>query len=361
MRSEVASTSRLAPRVSRRELFRGSAAIGFGALLAACGQEMGNRSPVPGISATAAATDVIIVSTRLPSSTPARATAANPVAFVSRIDHDLRYPTALATDRQGNVYVIDADHHRVQKFDGRGTFLTMWGSIGDSKGEFAFRISGPIPGGIAVDERGTVYVSDYFDRVQAFDGNGKFLLEWGSHGAGAGQFDFPTGMATDRQGMIYVCDAGNHRVQKFDRAGHVLLQWGREGNSDGEFVYPSGIAVNQRNQVIVSDADNSRAQVFDDTGHFLSSWGNTSGGVSGIQPECQPGIAVDAQDNVYVVRNNSDRIDTFDRTGRLLTAWGKTGTADGAFIYPSGIAVDHQGNVYISDVIGGRIQKFRPG
>jgi len=361
MSSEDAPTSRLAPRVSRRELLRGSAATAFGALLAACGQDTGDRSSAQAITSTAAATSIIIMPTRLPLPTPARAPAANPIAFVLRIDHDLRYPTALATDRQGNVYVIDSDHQRVQKFDSRGTFLTMWGSIGDGDGEFAFRISGPIPGGIAVDERGTVYVSDYFDRVQAFDSNGNFLLQWGSHGAGTGQFDFPTGMSTDRQGMIYVCDAGNHRIQKFDRAGRFLLQWGRQGNGDEEFVYPSGIAVNQRNQVIVSDADNSRYQVFDDTGRFLRSWGNTSGSGNGIQPECQPGVAVDAQDNVYVVKNNSDRIDKFDRNGRLLAAWGRTGMADGEFIYPSGVAVDRQGYVYVADVIGGRIQKFRPG
>jgi len=342
---------------TRREILRGSAAFSLGALLVACGQEPTNNARGRLNSATPAATRAFVIATVLPSPTPTSGAAPFSVEFVSRIDHDLRYPTALATDRQGNIYIIDADHQRVQKFDHRGQFLTMWGEIGDGDGQFVFRISGPIPGGIAVDERGTVYVSDYYDRIQAFDSNGRFLVQWGSNGTGDGQFDFPTGMAVDGRGMIYVSDAGNHRVQKFDRHGHFLLQWGRQGTGDAAFMYPSGVAANRHNEVIVGDADNSRIQIFDDAGHFLRTWGNPS--ASAIQPECQPGIAVDDQDNIYVVRNNSDRIEKFDREGRLLGAWGSTGTGDGQFIYPSGIAVSNQGGIYITDVIGGRIQKFQ--
>src|SRR5258708_4502005 len=90
MNNEAVPTSRRALRVRRRELLRGAAAIGYGALLAACGQEAGDRSSAPAIAATAAATSAIIVPTRLPSPTPVQALAANPIAFVSRIDHDLQ-------------------------------------------------------------------------------------------------------------------------------------------------------------------------------------------------------------------------------------------------------------------------------
>jgi len=348
---ERAPTCGCVSRRSRREILRGSAAVTVGALLAACGQEQRVNTP------TAAATRTIVIPTLIPSRIPVSSPARLPTEFVSRTDHDLRYPTALATDRQGNVYAIDAGNQRVQKFDSRGQFLTMWGDIGDGNGQFVFRISGPIPGGIAVNERGTVYISDYYDRVQAFDSSGRFLLQWGNQGTGDGQFDFPTGMAVDGQGMVYVGDAGNHRIQKFDRYGHFLLQWGRQGSGDAAFMCPSGIAVNRHNQIIVGDADNSRMQIFDDTGHFLAAWGNPS--ASAVQSECQPGVAVDRQGNIYVVRNNTDHIEKFDQDGRSLGTWGSTGTGDGQFIYPSGIAVDDHGSVYVADVIGGRIQKFR--
>ena len=323
--------------------------LGTNSLLAACGR--GLTAPIRGGPATPTAAATRIVSPSLPS-VPLR-----PVAFILKIDHELAYPTALATDGQGNVYVIDGDHHRIQKFDGNGQFLTMWGSIGGGSGQFVFRIRGPIPGGIAVDERGIVYVADYYDRVQAFDGNGRFLFQWGRHGSSAGQIIFSSGIAVDGRGAVYISDADNHQIQKFDRTGHFLLSWGSVGSGDGEFLALGGVAVDRSGHVIVGDADNSRIQVFDSTGHFLMSWGSPS--TSGIQPEGPPGVAVDTGGNVYVARNNSDRIEKYDRTGHLLTTWGGTGTGDGRFIYPSGITVDGEGNVYVTDVIGGRIQKFR--
>ncbi len=336
-------------RLTRRRLLAGSTLLGANWLLAACGREPAD--PIRGGSPTPTPAATRIVSTLRPSAPP------RPVAFVLKIDHALAYPTALATDRQGNVYVVDGDHQRIQKFDGNGRFLTMWGSIGDGHGQFVFRIRGPIPGGIAVDERGVVYVADYYDRVQTFDGNGRFLFQWGRHGSSAGQVSFSTGLAVDGHGSVYVGDADNHQIQKFDRMGRFLLEWGGAGGGDGEFLALGGVAVDRSGQVVVGDADNSRIQVFDSTGRFLQSWGSPS--ASDTQPEGPPGVAVDGEGNIYVARNNGDRVDKYDHNGRLLTTWGGTGIGDGRFIYPSGIAVNGEGNVYVTDVIGGRIQKFR--
>lgn len=211
-------TIRSSSRLTRRRLLIGSAVLGTESLLAACGHEP--TDPIRGGTATPTAAATRIVATSLPSSL------LRPVAFILKIDHGLAYPTALATDRQGNVYVIDGDHHRIQKFDRYGQFLTMWGSIGDGSGQFVFRIRGPIPGGIAVDERGIVYVADYYDRVQVFDGTGRFLFQWGCHGSSAGQINFASGLAFDGRGAVYIGDADNHRIQKFDRAGRLLLAWG---------------------------------------------------------------------------------------------------------------------------------------
>lgn len=339
--------------LTRRHLLAQFSALGAGTLLAACGREGGDPAYTHVTTPTAAATRVVPVSTPPPTVITSR----NRVEFLLKIDHGLRYPTALATDPSGNVYVIDADHHRIQKFDGCGQFLMSWGSIGDGEGQFVFRISGPIPGGIAVDTRGTVFVSDYYDRIQAFDSNGQFLFQWGDHGSGDGQFNFPTGMAVDKQGTIYVGDAENHRIQAFTRSGSFLMKWGYQGSGGGEFLSPSGIAINGHDEIIAGDADNGRIQVFDRSGRLLRSWG--SPGTTAIQPEGPPGLAVDASGNVYVARNNGDRIEKFDPNGQLLAAWGSTGTGDGQFIYPTGVAVDRNGEIYVVDVIGGHIQKFR--
>lgn len=339
-------------RLTRRQLLGQCGALGIGAMLAACGRQP--EAPGSARSASQPAATRFIPTSTLPAMVRV---SRRPVEFLLSIDHGLRYPTAIATDSGSNVYVIDADHHRIQKFSDGGQYLASWGSIGDGEGEFVFRHIGPIPGGIAVDARGIVFVSDYFDRIQAFDGNGRFLYQWGSHGSGDGQFSFPTGMAVDRQGTVYVGDAENHRIQAFNRTGDFLFGWGRQGGGDGEFLSPSGIAVNGHDEVIVGDADNGRIQVFDPTGGFLRSWG--SPGTGAIQPEGPPGLAVDASGSVYVSRNEGDRIEKFDSNGRLLDAWGSTGIGDGQFIYPTGVAVNRGGDVYVTDVIGGRVQKFR--
>lgn len=72
------------------------------------------------------------------------------------------------------------------------------------------------PIGVAIDEQGNIFVTDYSNsRVCKFDSNGQFLNTWGSKGLADGQFTRPTGIAIDQQGSIYVADSGNNSVQKF--------------------------------------------------------------------------------------------------------------------------------------------------
>jgi hypothetical protein len=141
-------------------------------------------------------------------------------------------PIDVAVDGAGNVYVLEghypnpsfASNERVQKFDSAGNFLTKWGSPGSADGEFN------VPGGVAADPAGNVYVSDERNhRVQKFDSTGAFLLKWGSEGFGAGQFRGLSGIATDSGGNVYTLEGGyggsNHRVQKFDSSGNPQSQF----------------------------------------------------------------------------------------------------------------------------------------
>ncbi len=101
-------------------------------------------------------------------------------------------------------------NYRIQKFDGRGGYLTQWGSQGAGNGQF----SAPI--GIAVDAEGGVYVSDRTNnRIQKFTSSGAYVTQWGSLGHGDGELDWPLGLAVDGSGNVYVADAGNHRIQVF--------------------------------------------------------------------------------------------------------------------------------------------------
>ena len=70
-----------------------------------------------------------------------------------------------------NVYVVDNNNSRVQKFDSAGAFVANWGSEGSGDDQFGN------PLGIAVVGSGDVYVVDY-DRIQKFSASGQFLAQW---------------------------------------------------------------------------------------------------------------------------------------------------------------------------------------
>src|SRR5262249_7341486 len=146
---------------------------------------------------------------------------------------------------------------RIQKFTNDGTFITKWGSSGTGDGQFTD------PYGVAVDGNGHVFVSEYVSepygyshRIQKFTDTGGFLTKWGSKGTGDGQFHFPTGVAVDVSGNVYVADEYNDRVQEFTNSGTFIRKWGC-----AEFHFPAGIAVDGSGNVFVGDFNN-RVQKF---------------------------------------------------------------------------------------------------
>jgi DNA-binding beta-propeller fold protein YncE len=72
------------------------------------------------------------------------------------------------------------------------------------------------------------------------------------------------------------------------------------------------------------------------------------------------GIALDRQDNIYVTDEWLNRISIFDQEGTFLRDWGTAGSEAGAFDGPSGIAIDRQDVLYIVDSRNHRIQTFTP-
>ena len=71
----------------------------------------------------------------------------------------------------------------------------------------------------------------------------QFMFQWGSNGAGEGQFSGPHGIEVDAQGNVYVVDTGNNRIQKFTSEGKFLLTWGSFGAQDGQFNHPHGVGI----------------------------------------------------------------------------------------------------------------------
>jgi len=156
-------------------------------------------------------------------------------------------------------------------------------------------------------------------------------------------------------------------------------KWGSNGVGQGDFNGPFGIAVDAAGNVYVADTFAYRVQKFDAGGNFILMWGRDVqvGGVTSFEiclasESCKAGtngsgngefnlphgIAVDGNGNVYVSDSSNDRIQKFDADGNYAGQWGGLGDEGGQFDNPTGVAVDDAGNVYVADSFNNRVQKF---
>lgn len=250
-----------------------------------------------------------------------------------------------------NVYVVDNNNTRVERFSAEGNYYSEWGGIGTGPGLFG------IPIGIAASPTSQLYVVDYLsDRIQLFNESGVFQTEWGSTGSGNGQFAGPFGIDVSPNGNVYVVDYGNDRVQRFSPEGTYQLQWGSSGTGKGNFDGPFGIAVDPTSEsVYVVDAGNDRIQRFSSDGEYIGEWGS-SGSAPGTFDR-PIGVAVQAG-HVYVVDNFNHRVQRFSTSGTFEVAWGAPGSEYGQFSSPEFIAVTPTGQVYVTDTGNNRVQRF---
>lgn len=224
-------------------------------------------------------------------------------------------PWAVAVSPDGKwVYVADTWNHRIQKLSSDGTPVTSWGTPNyDPVSSGPFGLWGPR--GIAVDSQGHVLVADTGNkRIVIYDSDGNFLSQFGGQGAGAGQFDEPVGLAFDGGGNLYVADTWNQRVQVFspssDKSNYTpSLQW-------------------------------------DIAGWFSQSLDN------------KPYIAIDQQGHIFATDPDSFRVLEFTSLGEFVRAWGSSGNGTVNFGLPSGITVDNQGRIWVSDSANNRLMRF---
>ncbi len=280
----------------------------------------------------------------------------------------LRFPEAVAVEDtvaasggQGNVYVADQLSYVVQKFTAGGTFETQWGSYGAGEGQF-----GPI-GGLATDAVGNVYVVDSsHNRIEKFSSDGTFITAWGHRGSELGEFDFgssqnytqpPGGGIAVAGDHVYVADSGNNRIERFNLEGGEPMAWGTHGSQPGQFSYPRAVAANE-SEVIVSDDDNHRIEKFNAEGAFEAEVGSPGDGPT--QFAFPYGVALDAAGNVYVADDSNDRIVKLTPQLKFAGAWGGYGSKPGQLAFPRALASDPAGDTYVADTANDRIEVFNP-
>ncbi len=259
-------------------------------------------------------------------------------------DGQLWWPSSLAFDSQGLLYVADEALNHVSVFNAEGEFLHKWGVAGDQNGELNR------PSYLAFDGSDDLYIADSLNhRVQKFTRDGKFLAAWGSFGNGPGQFNMPWGLALDREGSVYVADWRNDRVQKFDPEGGFLAQWGAPGA--GPFLRPAALAVDDDGLLYVADWGNERVLALTPEGEIAavirgdsedSSWAadyfaaNPEEGAARRAANLEPAIAPATEQD----REESANVE------KLL--WG-----------PTAVKLDGEGCIYIVDSCRHRLQVYR--
>ena len=241
------------------------------------------------------------------------------VGFLAFLGRGFIHPVDLALGDGGVMYVLNRggpetalrlNHKRVCVCTVDEGYIGEWGTGGTASGEFWW------PSGIARDEAGRLYVTDEaLQHVNVFDADGSFIRRWGESGDGPGQFDRPAGITVAPDGTLLISDGLNHRVQRFTTDGEFLHGWGQFGKQAGDFDMPWGLACDGEGHVFVADWRNDRVQAFSPDGRFIGQWG-TSGDARG-QLNRPASVAVDDDGYVYVADWGNERVQIFDPQGEV--------------------------------------------
>jgi len=171
-------------------------------------------------------------------------------------DKTLLRPTGLARDAQRHLlFVVDSRAHDIKVFDDAGVLVRTLGHHGEGDGEF----NGPTYLSL-VDDR--LYVSDTLNaRVQLIDEQGRFIMSYGRRGLYLGDTPRPKGVATDRDGNVYIVESYYDYLLIFNDKGDFLLPIGGTGNAIGRFFLPAGVWIRD-DRVYVADTFNGRVMIF---------------------------------------------------------------------------------------------------
>jgi hypothetical protein len=199
--------------------------------------------------------------------------------------------------------------------------------------------------------------------VFKFTSDGKKLLQTigtpNEPGNDETHFNRPTFLAWLPDGIMFMGDGYNNtRVVKFDKNGKYLMSWGQKGNPPhdtrpGYFNTVHGLAVDPvTRRVYVTDRSNSRTEVFDENGKFLDQW--SYGDQSSVYF-----LYMGVDRHLWAADATTSRMIEYDLDGHYLYSWGVNGDWPGALWGVHSFSVDQEGNLYVSEVEAGRIQKFR--
>lgn len=298
-------------------------------------------------------------------------------------------PFGVAVDRWGNVYVADAGaSNRIRKITPAGVVSTVAGGaegFADGPGASA---SFNTPSAIALDMAGNLYVADTANnriRKIAPDATVTTLAGDGNAGfrdgpAASAQFDAPVGVAVGKDGNVYVADTYNDRIRRITPGGEVstLAGGAQPGYRDGPALdalldTPCALAVSDRGELFIADTGNNRLRKLTPDGqittlpvNFARSGAADTTDAPQTALEAPLGLALTHDGFLYVTEMTRGRIVQIapDSSARVLAGAG-SGFADGPaeqarFNRPAGLVVDRRGTLFVADAANYLLRKLAP-
>lgn len=212
--------------------------------------------------------------------------------------------------------------------------------------------------GVAVDSEGNIYAADQaVGAIFIFPASGNGKVQMIKNGQDA-HLPMINGLAMDDDDRLFVTDVKLHHVLVFNPKHEPEAQFGA-----GVLVSPAGIAIDTTNRfVYVVDTQQDQVLVFDADKYTLLRRIGTGGKEHRLT---SPGdfalptnVALDKDGNVYVTDTLNNRVEIFDADGKFVSEFGKAGDGPGYFARPKGIAIDCDGHIWVADEVQSRVKVF---
>ena len=299
----------------------------------------------------------------------------------------LNEPKGLAIDGQGNLFVADSENHVVRRVDRvTGLISTVVGCVPEEVAPAPQSSSGDVVPVEEVDPLAETShkTTEQFTQQTDLSGTVRYLVgaaapkRYGGDGGPATEalLNFPTAVAVDAQGHLYIADTMNHRVRRVDAQTGVITTIAGTGQArfsgDGgpadraALNEPAALAVDAQGQLYIADQSNNRVRAVDlKTGMIRTVAGTGSAVYDGDgKPATEAslagpsGLAV-AAGTLYIADTFNGRIRAVDLvTGMIATVAGDGGSyryqspddpPSSSVSRPSGMALDREGNLFLTD------------
>jgi sugar lactone lactonase YvrE len=264
----------------------------------------------------------------------------------------LKHPSGIVTDDKGNIYISDRSNDRIRVVNSKGIISTIAGNgmdgfKGDSGPATKAQLSRPF--GLALDKKGNLYIADRGNNrvrrvnpqgiIHTVAGDGGFFFMGDNGPAYRASIAGPTGVAVDKNGVLYIADRNNNRVRSVDTQGMIRTVAGtgqQHYNGDSELArdsnlyLPFGVALDADDNLLVIDRSHYRIRQIDTrrgsvktvAGNGMKKFAGDGGPATGATLSFPQGLTVDKDDNLLVSDKGHYRIRRISPDGIIQTIAG---------------------------------------